>query len=449
MLCISAWSHTKSIFWLTKTSFIKRKCANLSNSNSSKDFWHLTRNICKNFTSSSFPPLLNRDGTSTVTSISKAELFAETFSANSFLDNLGHILPTHPHSDSTLPVMRILNNDVFSALSGLNPQKVCGPVGVPPYVLKNCASMLTPRVVKLFHLCLSTSILLAVSMSTCSLSLRRVAALIPQTTALYFLVSKAFETILNRKIPKHLSASNLLSDRQHGFWKGRCTSHLLAFPTNSWLFSLSHFGETFTVALSMSKAFDRVWQKSLLSKLPSFGFYPSLCNFISSFFSCWSVSVIVDGHCFTPKPINSGVLQGSVLSPTLFLLFISNLSITSCPLHSTLHYSTSFNRRPIQQQLHNSRLDTTRHLTCDLSIISEWSPLMPQKPHFLHISAQPLPDIYPLFFENTLLSPPTINILGLSLTSKVNWKFHITSITKSASSRLGVLWCLWQFSSPL
>ncbi len=72
-----------------------------------------------------------------------------------------------------------------------------------------------------------------------------------------------------RKIHKHLSASNLLSIRQYGFRMGRSTGDLLAFLSNSWSSSLISFIETFAVALDMSKAFDRVWHKSLVSKLPS------------------------------------------------------------------------------------------------------------------------------------------------------------------------------------
>ncbi len=65
--------------------------------------------------------------------------------------------------------------------------------------------------------------------------------------------------------------------------------------------------------------FDRVWHKALLSKLPSYGLYPALCSFLPSFLSGRSIAAVVDGHCSTPKPINSGVPQGYVLSPTLFL----------------------------------------------------------------------------------------------------------------------------------
>ena len=87
------------------------------------------------------------------------------------------------------------------------------------------------------------------------------------------------------------------------------------------LLSLGHplFGilVKLAVALDISKAVDRVWHKALISKLPSFGFYPSLCNFVSSFLSNRSIAAGVDGHCSSPKSINSSVLQGSALSPTL------------------------------------------------------------------------------------------------------------------------------------
>ncbi len=153
--------------------------------------------------------------------------------------------------------------------------------------------------------------------------------------ALIFCLSEDFETILNGKFLKHLSSFSLLSDHQYGFRKGRSTGDLLAFLTDSWSSSLSCFCETFAVVLDISKAFDRVWHKALPSKLPSYGFYPALCSFLSSFLSGRSIAAVVDGHCSTPKPINSGVLQGSVLSLTLFPLFINDLlSMTICLIHS-------------------------------------------------------------------------------------------------------------------
>ncbi len=133
----------------------------------------------------------------------------------------------------------------------------------------------------------------------------------------------------------------------------------------------------------------------LLSKLPSFGVYPSLCSFISSFPSGRSISAVVDGQCSSPKPINSGVPQGSVLSPTLILLFINDLSVTNCPTHSyaedsTLHFPTSFDRRPTLQDLQDFRLEAAQSLTSDLAIISDWGrwnlvSFNASKTQFLHL----------------------------------------------------------------
>ncbi len=409
--------------------------------------------------------MLLPDGTTAVSSISKAELFSQTFSNNSTLDYSGHIPPTFPPSDYTLPIIKILKNDVFYALSGLNNQKTFGPDGVPPIILINCASVLTPCLAKHFQLCLSTSTFPSswkyAYVQPVPKKDNRSAPSNYRPIALLSCLSKAFECILNRKLLKHLSTSDLLSDRQYGFRKGRSTDDLFAFLTDSWSSSLSRFGETFAVALDISKTFDRVWHKALLSKLPSYGFYPSLCSFFSSFLSDRSISAVVNGYCSSPKAINSGVPQGSVLSPTLFLLFINDLLFsTTCPIYSyaddfTLHYSTSFISRPSQQALQASRLDAAEHLSSDLSIISNWGKrnlvsFNFSKTQFLYISTRHnLPNNYPLFFDNTQLSPSSaINILDLFLTHNLNWKLHISSLTKSASSKIGVLYRLIQFFSP-
>ncbi len=181
--------------------------------------------------------------------------------------------------------------------------------------------MLTPCLVKLFRLCISTSTFLScwkyayIQLVPKEGDRSNLSNCLP--IALPSCFSKAFEAILNRKSHKHPPASKLPSDRQCGFRKGPSTGGL-AYLTDSWPSLLSRFCETFAFALDMLKAFDRVLTKYLLSKLFFFGFYPCLCTFISSFLSGRYIFAIVDGHCSTPKLINIGVPQGSVLSPTLY-----------------------------------------------------------------------------------------------------------------------------------
>ena len=102
---------------LTKNSFINRKSTNLSNSNSSCDFWHLANNISNDSTSSSFSHLIQLDGSIAVSSFSKAELFVQTFTKNSNMDDTGHIPPTSSPSDYFIFKIKILHYDVFNAIS--------------------------------------------------------------------------------------------------------------------------------------------------------------------------------------------------------------------------------------------------------------------------------------------------------------------------------------------
>ena len=123
------------------------------------------------------------------------------------------------------------------------------------------------------------------------------------------------------------------------------------FPFFQSLFSssaLRHFGESFSVSLDMSKAFDRAWHKALISKLPFFGIHPSLCDLLSDFLSSRHIAAVVDDHRSSFKSINSCVSQGSVLSPTLFLPFINNhlsisLHLLSTPMQMTPPFITPFN----------------------------------------------------------------------------------------------------------
>ncbi len=110
-----------------------------------------------------------------------------------------------------------------------------------------------------------------------------------------------------------------------------------------------------------------------------FGLSLNFISWISRFLSDRTISVCVDGALSEALPINSGVPQGSVISPTLFLLFINDLlSSTRNPIHafaddSTLHSSSTYSSSKANiQSLTTDRASTINSINTDLDSILSW-----------------------------------------------------------------------------
>ena len=149
-----------------------------------------------------------------------------------------------------------------------------------------------------------------------------------KTTALlvFFLwLVKSLKKLVNNRLVDHLENCSLFSDFQYGFRSSRSTKDLLTVVSDRIARAFNKSGATRTVALDISKAFDRVWHGGLLHKLKSYGISGKIFGVISSFLSNRWFRVVVVGKSSQEYPVNAGVPQGSILVPTLFLLSINDL----------------------------------------------------------------------------------------------------------------------------
>jgi hypothetical protein len=342
----------------------------------------------------------------------------------------------------------ISSDDILAAISDLKSDSAAGPDGIPVILLKNCSESLCSPIKLLWKESFESGTVPKFYKESYVTPLYkkgdRARAGNYRPVSLTSHIIKIYERVLRKTIVQYLDDNNILCHNQHGFRSGRSCLTQMLDHFDDIMQGLTNDKDTDAIYLDYAKAFDKVDHRMLIEKLRLYGFSPQLVKWIESFLVDRSQKVVVDGkHSYLAKII-SGVPQGTVLGPILFILFINDLE--SCVKNSKVRFFADDTR--VCKQI-SSEVDTGE-LQADLDNIILWSKQNNMKLHedkfelIIH-KANPSFALYELPFTieqmtyeissgKHLYPIQTLKDLGVIVSDNLSWTPHINTIASRARS---------------
>lgn len=347
-----------------------------------------------------------------------------------------------PHNSPVLEDITITVQGVRKLLTNLDPNKASGPDNLSTRVLKELSDEVAPILTMIFRSSLESGMVPADWKTALVTPVfkkgQRNDPANYRPVSLTSVCCKTLEHILTSTIMNHLENNEIMSSQQHGFRKKRsCETQLLGF-TNELIENTSRGQQTDILIMDFAKAFDKVNHSLLIHKLRQYGVVGKINQWILDFLTSRRQAVVVNGVKSGFIDVKSGVPQGSVLGPCLFLVYINDLP-NNLRTRSRLFADDTAIYTAVDSMSDQLALQQ------DLNALASWErkwdmQFHPQKCVSLPVTRcrEPLPYQYVLH-SHTLDTVRSAKYLGITIKKDIGWSDHIENVCSKANRALGFL----------
>ena len=341
--------------------------SNLTGANTKK-FWKAVKHLNKNKQSI---PTLEQDNVYAESDVDKADMLNDFFAKcwNCTEPPLTNTADAYVGNEAILDDFILTSEEVLHHIKRLDVTKANGPDGISGHMLKATSNSIATPLAKLFNLSLSRGKFpkswKSASVVPIPKSNKKSIPSGYRPISLLSVVSKLLEKLIHSRISEHLAEHAPISDAQWGFQKGKCTVTALLSTTHDWLMQIHQRKDIYCVFFDLQKAFDSVPHRRLMERLAAVDLNPLLLSWLHSYLSEREQHVVMNGKHSRSVRVLSGVPQGSVLGPLLFLIYVT--SITSIQLSESTKFSLYADDMLIYKPISTS--SNYRELQEDINII--------------------------------------------------------------------------------